>query len=88
MTKLEKLVHQQSEHLAHLEKRIDELKAGADVLSAFVVSLLALVPAEEFVKPEFAKRMNAYMNAYVKMRAQGVSNLSEFPFVPSQPLDE
>ncbi len=85
---LEKLIREQAQHLAHLQSRIDQLQAGLNVMSGFLAALLAVVPPERFAEPRTERLMKMYVNAYIKGREQGVSNLSEFPFVPNPPPEE
>jgi hypothetical protein len=79
---IEKLVKQQSEHLDHLQGRIDLLQASVGVVSAFVAALLAVVPPERYAEKAAAKRLKAYMATYAKSVKQDGAQLSEFPFVP------
>jgi hypothetical protein len=88
MKNLEQLLKQQSEHLDHLQGRLDVLQASVSVLIGFVASLVAVVPPEQYKNEAFGKRLKAYMATYEKAVKRGDAQLSEFPFVPNPPREE
>jgi hypothetical protein len=88
MKNIERLLHQQSEQLAHLQGRLDIAQSTLNVIAAFVATLVALPEPEQYKSEGFAKRLKAHMDVYVKSQQQGVAQLSEFPFVPNPQPDK